>query len=353
MTGHDALVRAHEGRVTPREPAATMEAPGGRPRPGGSIPPERGRVDFYSSHPHYADHMQPIWDALGEHQGVWHKRRPPAPGDRLTLVSSFGNLIEARRSRPCGYMEHGAGFTYVGGGNPFAGGPDRDGVVVFLNQNERVHQLNGAAHPGVVNELVGTPKMDPWFTGEVRAPAPNGVVAFSFHWDYRRIPEARSAYAHYRRAIPELARRSRRLGLELIGHGHPRAQTALRQVWARCGIRFVPSFSRVLELATLYVVDTSSTAYEWAATGRPVLSLNAPWYRRNVSHGLRFWEDVPGLQVDEPEDLEGAVLAALEDPPDARALRARAVDRVFPLRDGDAAGRAAAALIRAAARLTR
>lgn len=332
-------------------PGVTVAAAGAAGEPLDGLRATRGdvaKVDFYSSAPHYAEHMRPIWEVLQSlgRAGEWYTRKPPGPGDRLTVVSSFGNLIDARRSgRRIAYMEHGAGFTYRGGGNPFAGGIDRANVALFLNQNGRVHELNRAAHPDIPGVIVGTPKMDRVFTTPARLRADVPVVALSFHWDYKRLPEARWAYPHYRRAIPELAKKARRFGIELIGHGHPRAQTTLRQVWARAGIPFVASFAKVLETSDLYVVDTSSTAYEYAASGRPVLSMNAPWYRRNIHHGLRFWEHVPGLSVDEPDDLAGAILRALADPPEARAARTAAVERVFPVRDGTSAARAAESLV--------
>ena len=69
-------------------------------------------------------------------------------------------------------------------------------------------------------------------------------------------------------------------------------------------------------------------------------------YRRNIEHGLRFWEaaDV-GVRIDEPADLPEAVRIALVDPPGVRANREAALDIVYAYRDGRAAGRATAALL--------
>jgi hypothetical protein len=44
--------------------------------------------------------------------------------------------------------------------------------------------------------------------------------------------------------------------------------------------------------------------WEAAALGIPVVVVNASWYRRDIDHGLRFWEysDI-GPNVDHPADL--------------------------------------------------
>jgi hypothetical protein len=77
--------------------------------------------------------------------------------------------------------------------------------------------------------------------------------------------------------------------------------------------------------------------YEFASTGRPVVVMNAPQYRRDVHHGLRFWDYPPGLQVDRPEQLADTIARALSDPEPARALRAAAVAETYAYTDGRAA----------------
>lgn len=319
------------------------------PRQAGPSRAGRGLVDFYSTHPQYVEHMEPIWAALDPAvRGEWYQRRvPPAGVPRLTLVASFGNLIMLRGAgRPCAYMEHGAGFTYQGGGNPFAGGRDRPNVELFLDMNEAVRARNAAAHPATPGVVVGAPKLDRVFTADPRPRGRPPVVAFSFHWDYHRIPEARSAFLYYRPAIIELARRvdHRDVPFRLLGHAHPRVAMRMRTFWLGNRVPFVRSFGDVLGRADLYVVDTSSTAYEAAAAGIPVLTLNAPWYRRGVEHGLRFWRHIPGLAIDRPDELEAGILTALDDAPELARRRAEAVAAVYPIRDGTSAARAAEAL---------
>src|SRR4030066_73497 len=59
-----------------------------------------------------------------------------------------------------------------------------------------------------------------------------------------------------------------------------------------------------MRMADLYVNDCSSTYIEFCVTGKPVIILNAPEFRRNVHLGIRFWEytDV-GPQVESGEEL--------------------------------------------------
>lgn len=299
-------------------------------------------IDFYCSWPHYADHLRPIYKALPT-RGVWHTTPPPV-SDRVTVVASYGDLKTARAAgRPVVYSEHGAGFSYSGDQSGYAGGWDRAGVVLILAPNEYAAKRNRAAHPTIPQVIVGSPKLDGWWT---RPPKPRGsppVVAVSFHFETRLVPEARGCFAYYQPVLAQVARAGRRQ-VRFVGHGHPRIQRRLRREWRRLGWPFVADFDEVATTADLYVVDTSSTAYEFAALDRPVLTLNAPWYRRHVEHGLRFWQHIPGLTVDRRNDLWRMIVAALTDPPAARAARRAAVEAVYPFRDGGDARRAAAAI---------
>lgn len=136
----------------------------------------------------------------------------------------------------------------------------------------------------------------------------------------------------------------------MIGHAHPRAGRRAREMFDRLGVPFEVDVDRVLDRLArscqprLLVADNTSVMYEAAALDVPVLALNAPSYRRDVEHGLRFWDLVPGLQVDEPRDLEAGIVHALADPPEARALRARAGAHTYAHRDGSSSRRAAEAI---------
>jgi hypothetical protein len=111
------------------------------------------------------------------------------------------------------------------------------------------------------------------------------------------------------------------------------------------GIEVVRSFEEVVARAHVYAVDNSSTLFEFAALDRPVVLLNAKAYRRSATFGLRFWSEADiGIQA-EPGEMATALLAALEDPDDVARSREAALDRVYPVRDGTSALRAATAIV--------
>jgi len=105
----------------------------------------------------------------------------------------------------------------------------------------------------------------------------------------------------------------------------------------RMGIEIVQDFSEVCRRADLYVCDNSSTLFEFASTGRPVVVLNDPQFRREVNHGGRFWTwATVGYQCDRPEDLIPTVERALLDPPAQQAERERVLDLAYAYRTAGA-----------------
>lgn len=167
------------------------------------------------------------------------------------------------------------------------------------------------------------------------------TVAISFHWDARSVcPEARWAFPHFKDALPALAER-----FTVLGHGHPRVFDHLKSYYLEVGIEPVRDFAEVLERADCYAIDNSSTGVEWMATDRPLVWLNAPWYRRDVWHGGRFWDWArAGVQCGEPSDLVDAVERSLEDPLEMRLARRDVCSRVYVHLDGRASERAASAI---------
>jgi hypothetical protein len=321
------------------------------------------KVDAFASMRHYAEHLYPIWEQLPEQvRGVfwapgrnhdWGKRLARRDIHRLVLTAAWQDA-KAMRLSPTVYVEHGSGQSYDGDPKTvahvgYSGGGDKlDHVRLFICPNETVAGRWRDVFPGTPVAVVGCPKLDRWHSQPsgriVDGEAP--TVAVTFHWENRVIPETTSAWRYYDRVLPALAADKR---WHLIGHGHPRLwgeghRTAISNRWQQLNVPRVPQFADVLDQADLLVGDNTSALYEFASTGRPVVVMNAPWYRRDVNHGLRFWDYPPGLQVDRPEQLAPTIVRALNDPVPAQALRAAAVGETYAYTDGHAAERAVTAI---------
>jgi hypothetical protein len=149
-------------------------------------------------------------------------------------------------------------------------------------------------------------------------------------------PEARTAFPHYAAAIPKLPFR-------MLGHGHPGIIAQLMLFYREHQIEWTPSFAEVLDRADVLVFDNTSVGFMFAATGRPVVVLDAPWYR--TAWGGRFWDwaDV-GVRIAEPSQLEGAINAALEDSPTLARKRTSISEAIFGPLDGKATERAVTAI---------
>jgi hypothetical protein len=316
-------------------------------------------IDVLAREQHFAEHLIPTWKALPkglrgtfyvhpnmlervEASGVEAVDVTEAPeGGPLTLVASYRDLKCARGlGRLVAYSEHGAGQSYAGViSGSYIGAHDRAGVVAVLVPGRMAAERHSASHPTIPAHQVGCPKLDPHHR-EMRAVRKKPVVAISFHWQCRVCSETRGAFNHYRRALPALAER-----FELIGHGHPRALRGMRRHYEKAGIEVVESFDEVIERADVYVIDNSSTMYEWASLDRPVVVLNAPWFRKRVEHGLRFWSHADvGPMASGPQDVAAAIEAAIADPPELVARRQEIVRDVYVACDGKAAERAVRAL---------
>lgn len=319
-------------------------------------PEDVGRpVDYYATAEHYLDHLAPVWRAqrnrgrfyCPEHLHEYAVRlgiaADPLPADLPpggpVAVAAYADIEPAALAdRHIVLFEHGAGFAFDNWHPCYAGGRKlRCCVRVFACPNQYVAARNRATYPEAHVYVVGSPKMDAVFALPAKRPEKPPLVAIAFHWECLVAPETRSAYPHYAEALPELAERFR-----LLGHAHPRERERMRAVFEGLGVEFAERFEEVLERADCYVNDASSTLYEFAATGRPVVVLNAPWYRREVHHGLRFWEyaDI-GPQVDEPQELGAAVELALRFGAALGCDRDEAMEAVWTYCDGSAAARAA------------
>lgn len=340
------------------------------------------RVDAFASEAHFLDHLVPVLLAIpARHRGTLHvwssngatvtrlveratmlgvSRIDVGPGeeDRPVLVASIGDHNTARRHgrTHVALMEHGAGQSY--GGRPQSenapshpGGRGRD-ADLFLHPNEHAAGRDRARYPAARIEVVGSPKLDDLPARE-EGPAP--VIAVSFHWDMTLAPETRCSFRWFRQGLKALARR---YPGRVLGHAHPRLAHDIALLgdegwYARNGIEPVADFRDVLRGADVYVCDNSSTIFEFAATGRPVVLLDSPdVVRSKADHGLRFGAAAGvGLHCSEELRLPDVVAEALLDHDRVRADREAALDVVYAYRTG-AAKRAADVLVHWAREVT-
>lgn len=297
-------------------------------------------IQVLASAEHYCAHLAPIIDRL------------PLDGlDDVTLVASHRDLVTARRRGADRIVlaQHGAGQSYGGdrisARHPsYPGGDDNHDVGLFLVPNEHAGARWRERYPDARVRVVGCPRLDTLPPRQIDPLDDHPVVAITFHWETPmgyKVPEARSAFPHFRRALAPLAER-----YKLLGHAHPKA-TNLARTYRALGIEYVPDFDEVSRRADLLVADNSSVLFEFASTDRPVVVMNAPWYRREVRHGIRYWEGSHvGQNVAEPDDLVDAVSDALRL--GWHYPREAVVNEVYTYRK-DAAKRAASAILEWAA----
>lgn len=321
-------------------------------------------VDLSARESHFLDHLADVWLALPEQvRGALYVSTQdmveqahqlglgeatigwPLRGIKMgpILVASWGDLrVASRTRRKIILAEHGAGQSYSGRHKSYVGGVGRDKVGLFLVPGEHAAARNRRYYPHIPNAVVGSPRVDR--LRDIQRIGPP-TVAISFHWRCLVCPETGSAIDDF---APELVATTARLqesGIRIVGHAHPRIAEEASNLYATAGIEFVPTFDEVVARADVYAVDNSSTLFEFAALGRPVVVLNANAYRRDSAHGLRFWTEADvGIHAG-PGTLASSLLAAMEDPPAVAASRRAAVARAYAVADGTSAQRAAQAIM--------
>lgn len=270
------------------------------------------------------------------------------------LVASYGDLVRVRHllrgavhRRPIVYMEHGIGQTYKGKprgtlvDEAYAGG-ERQNVDLILVPGR--HAALAYDRGNVVQ--IGSPFVD-WMKQQVAPKTKKSgvpIVSFGWHWNDIARPETTETWAFWMPAIAKLHEGNR---YRLLGHGHPRSNPSLWEAYKKHEIPMTHSFLEVCSRADVFCFDNTSAGYEFAAiTGRPVVVLNHPFYRRGTEHGLRFWSMAGiGPQVDTADNLLAGVIAAMTDASWDRA-RADILGQIFyRLGDGMAAQRAVEAIL--------
>ncbi|MFW6222230.1 MAG: glycosyltransferase [Bacteroidota bacterium] len=328
------------------------------------------KIDFIAWERHHFDHLRAIWSEIpNRFKGFFYiitnydklsDFREISALKKILVYESFDNLevqifnsknpivvstfykvdLLFKFCRPIFYVEHGAGQTYK---ESKLYNYERRNVVLDILPSQRLSEIFQVRYPFSSKIAAGSPVLDKWHKFAERPLNPLPVVALSFHFDRTSLPETRSSFGYFESALKKLAQQNR---WKILGHGHPRIFNQLAPVYKKYGFEIVRDFEDVMNQADLYVCDNSSTLFEFASTNRPVVVLNAPWYRRDVEHGLRFWEHAGvGVNCNHPEELLDAIELAIADPPEQQAKRKKAVNAVYAYTDGFAATRAAKAMV--------
>ena len=320
------------------------------------------KIDFLATEEHFAEHLLPLYHKLPEkHKGNFYttqqatnvpwsthdnrveiiKKINSSNKERLLFLASLLTDIAEKINRPIGWINHGAGQTYDTAKWRYK---DHNNLHLCICSNEHYYNyvLNNSKCRNIA--IIGTPKLDKWYNYK-KPKNDMPIIAISFHHDRQACSESMSAFPHFEEVLPQLFTQQK---WKILGHGHPRMIDKLIKIYNQYNIEYTKDFDEVLRRADLYICDHMSTLYEFATVdNKPVVVLNAPWYRRDVEHGLRFWEhsDV-GINCNNPEDLFDCIEEALEDKPEQQMLRQKCLNAVYKYRDGKCTDRAVDELIK-------
>jgi hypothetical protein len=303
------------------------------------------KLDFLARRSHYIDHMAPIYHHLpAQFRGSFHVSADLveyARSQHIQDIQVFNKSGEFDYVLTCGYgdmtavtrmkrhkminMEHGIGHGF--GTAAYPNGPGRrDAIDLCLYPNRYTADKALAVRQNEY-EIIGTPKMDAMVTTGSWA-ASTKTICISFHWGNpgQNPPESGTAFEHYKKIIPVLNKK-----YTLIAHGHPLARDHQKPIYRDMGVEFVDDFMDVCRRASIYINDLSSTMYEFLCTGKPVVVLNAPWFRREVNWGIRFWDysDV-GINVEDPGQLFDAIDQTFENYLICEDARRKAIHDLYP-----------------------
>lgn len=268
------------------------------------------KIHMLASWKHYVDHILPVWNALPDdvRGSVFvtfkdEAERVAASGVKVTsgkividpddkyIIAGYADIKRVPRNADICLMEHGSGQTYANvRSGSYAGGRDRGRVGLFIVPNERVASVNMAAYPDATTVAAGSPRLDALYMARLRNEhkRTGNKLAVSFHWRCVLCPETNTAFDEWKKDIVNLACTGNQ---HILGHGHPRLWEEISDFWKSSGIEPVQDWLTVVRRADVYACDNSSTMFEAAAIGLPVVLLNSRRWRRDVDHGLRFWDE--------------------------------------------------------------
>lgn len=265
------------------------------------------KVHAVARRPHLMEHLAPIFrnlpDSLRGQQILEHNvaraHLKHLPKNDVIMVAGYPDAVTCEGWRTV-YVEHGAAQRYEGANERAAkhyhGSEHPEHVVAYIGPRQDV--IDSWGRLGVA---VGSPICDPY-----ELFSPERVAAITFHWAAGAphrvgVPEAGNAFEHFQADMKHVVAELRVNGWEVIGTRHPQFN-AMRGFWERLGVPAV-SADEVRRRAQLLIADNTSLMYEMLYLSRAVVAMNAPEWRRDVEHGLRFWKHAPAAQVDSPIDL--------------------------------------------------
>lgn len=298
---------------------------------------EKSRVVFIASEGHYLRHLTPTArqihpDCLGVtlvplalaplalleghltlswakdvSQAQYGLQRGVDPSQSLAMVVSLADQVTAEK---LGFSvvrgEHGIGQTYDSPqrSSSYAGSAMHARLYAYLAPGIHPYLQHRANCPGVVGYRVGSPFLDRF---PVLKEKQTDIVGFVFHWDNQAQAETRSTWAYWVDPILDLLNK----GVVVRLHCHPREAANFRAKFLiphHMEHLWVETMAELHREADVICGDNTSALYFMAASGHPVVMLNHPTYRREIEHGLRFWEcsDV-GIPCDKKWDLEASI----------------------------------------------
>lgn len=257
-------------------------------------------INAYASESHYARILKPVWDALDERMkgtfvvhpridgifGLKASRLPDQSG--ILMIGSHKDSQLAKG--PFIYVEHGAGQSYSSRWE--YSNKTRTNMLAALVPGPYCAAATEKANPGVPVLMIGAPHLKGIERSDKKA------IVFAWHWRCSIAMETITAFDEYRWALPEIAKK-----YAVRGHGHPRLINEIAPIYQDMGIEIIHDPRQALEKAGLLVADNTSLAYEAAALDIPVVLVNSSRWRKDKNWGLRFWDVLPGPQVDHPQDL--------------------------------------------------
>ena len=288
------------------------------------------KYNFVCLESHLIDHLAPIWNALPQENKTKfivpktlynyandklisnlisidnYESIPKLTKQDTNVVCSLHNYNQLKSTgKNVFYFEHGAGQIYNCDHASYASGGGRKNVKKYFATNQICHDAFIKNH-NAESYIVGCAKLDQYSN---RNWTKNNKICISFHWDCKVVPETQTSFFYYKDYLKKLQNSLKELGIELVGHGHPHSWDIFKYFYTSLEIPIMKNFDDIIEQCDMYIVDNSSTLFEFAATGKPVVVLNCPLYRKNIKHGMRFWEfaDI-GPQVDNANDLNKIVI---------------------------------------------